>query len=318
MHELALFLQLSFQLATPLLFATLGEIITEKAGNMNLGVEGQMMVGACFGYIVAYSTGNAFLALVVAVIAGAALALVYAMLTVSLLSDQLVCGFAITIFGTGFANFAGKPLLGTYLSDTIANSIGVKPIPVLSSIPFVGTILFDQSWLLLLSIVLALLMEAYLYKTSAGLKLRMTGEQPAAADASGIDVTKVKYLHILVGGGLCALGGAYLSLVDVPHWQNDITAGTGWIAIALVIFAMWSPLRAIGGAYLFGILRALSIKFQSCTFAVIGVHITLSSQIMDMMPYAMTILVLLVTTLGNKKENLAPASLGRAYYREER
>jgi simple sugar transport system permease protein len=318
MNAVALFLQLSLQLGTPLLFATLGEILTEKVGHLNLGVEGQMMLGACFGFLVAYHTGSPGLSVLAAIAAGGIGALCYAVVTVSLLGDQTVSGFAVTIFGTGLANFVGKRLSGQTLAASYGVVMGPRSLPVLSDIPFFGTVLFSQSLLFHLALVLAVAMYWYLKKTRMGLAVRMVGESPSASDASGIKVTLVKYLHIVAGGCLCGLGGAYLSLVYVPRWQDNITAGNGWIAVALVIFSVWNPLKAIGGAYFFGMLRALSIKFQNVSFSLLGFSVSFSSQIMDMMPYVMTICVLIATTFSNRTEDRGPAWLGRPYFREER
>jgi simple sugar transport system permease protein len=318
MNDLALFLQLSLQLGTPLLFATLGEILTEKVGHLNLGVEGQMMLGACFGFYVGQYTNDPILSLLAAFLAGGAGALIYAIVTVSLLGNQTVTGFALTIFGTGLANFVGKRLSGLSLSSDYISAMGSQPIPLLHSVPFFGTVLFTQSLLFHVALLLAIAMYIYQNKTRAGLMMRMVGESPAAADASGIKVNLIKYVHIVIGGCLCGLGGAYLSLVYVFRWQDNITSGNGWIAVALVIFSMWNPLKAIGGAYCFGLLRALSIKFQNISFSVLGMSISFPVQIINMMPYIMTICVLIITSLSKRAVDQGPAWLGRPYFREDR
>ncbi|WP_320129651.1 ABC transporter permease [uncultured Sphaerochaeta sp.] len=318
MNDLALFLRLSFQLGTPLLFATLGEILTEKVGHLNLGVEGQMMLGACFGFYVATYTNNPMLSLLAAILAGGIGALIYAIITVSLLGNQTVTGFAITIFGAGLSNFVGKRLAGQTLSAEYITSMGSRSIPFLHRIPFLGTVLFEQSLLFHLALLVAIVMYLYQNKTRAGLMMRMVGESPSAADASGIKVTLIKYVHIVIGGCLCGLGGAFLSLVYIFRWQDNITSGNGWIAVALVIFSMWNPLKAIGGAYCFGMLRALSIKFQNISFSVLGMSISFPVQIMDMMPYIMTIFVLIFTSFSKRSGDHGPVWLGRPYFREDR
>jgi simple sugar transport system permease protein len=318
MNDLALFLQLAVQMGTPLLLATLGGILNEKVGHLNLGIEGMMMVGACFGFSTAYYTGSPMLAILAAGTAGLILALIYALVTVTLRGDQTVTGFAITIFGTGFANFTGKNLASLTLASSFTDAIGTKAIPLLSKIPFFGTVLFTQSYFVHLSILCAILLYVYLKKTRFGLNMRMVGENPAAADASGVNISLYKYIHIALGGFLCGLGGAYLSLVYVPRWQDNITAGMGWIAVALVIFSSWNPLKAIFGACLFGLLRGLSIKFQNITFTIADVPISITSQIMDMLPYVMTICVLIITTLSKRRENQSPDWLGKSYFREDR
>ena len=314
MNDLALLLQLSVQMGTPLLFGTLGGILNEKVGHLNLGIEGMMLLGASFGFSTAYRTGNVLLAIISAGLAGAIGALIYAVLTVTFRSDQTVTGFALTIFGVGVSNFAGKSLSNQLLSNEFISVIGVKQIPYLSKIPFIGTIIFHQSFYVHIALVAAIMLYIYMKKTRPGLNMYMVGEDPAAADASGINVTAYKYAHILIGGALCGLGGAFLSLVYVPRWQDNITAGMGWICVALVIFSTWNPLKAILGAYLFGLLRSLSIKYQNVSFF----GLIISPQIIDMLPYLMTILVLIFTTLSQKRENLAPGSLGKPYFREDR
>lgn len=318
MAEFALFCQLAVEIGTPLLFATLGGILIEKSGNLNLGTEGMMMIGALAGFRTAYYTGSPALAILCAGVGSMLLALIYAILTVTFRTDQTVTGFAITIFGTGLANFLGKSLQSFLLGGSFSAQVNAPLAPVLAKIPFFGTVFFDQSFFIPVSILLAVVLYLYYRCTRPGLCVRMVGESPAAADASGINITLYKYLHIVAGGFLCGIGGAFLSIVYVPRWQDDIVAGQGWIAVALVIFSTWNPLKAIGGAYLFGILKALAIKFQNLSISFLGISLSLSSQIMDMIPYVMTVIVLVVTTLSKKRENQAPESLGVPYYREER
>ncbi len=248
---IALFLQIAVQMGTPILFGTLGGILCEKVGNLNLGVEGMMLMGAVVGFQVGYSTGNPVLAVLAAGLAGLTGALIYAVITVTFMGNQTVTGLVLTIFGTGFSSFIGKELTGVALPDTVIAPLSAKPIPGLSEIPILGKMLFDQSILVIVSLVLAVVIYILLKKTYWGLNIRSVGENPGAADASGINVTLYKYLCICAGGFMSGLGGAYLTLVFVPRWQENITAGIGWIAVALIIFCTWHPLKAIFGAFFF-------------------------------------------------------------------
>ena len=314
---LELFLQTTAQMGTHILLATLGAILCEKVGNTNLGVEGMMLMGAAVGYGAALSTANPLVAMLAAGLAGAAGALIYAFITVSLRGNQVVTGLVLTIFGTGVAGILGKSLSGVALPDGVRAFFASRAIPVLSDIPFIGKMLFHQSFYVPMSLVLALVIYLYLFKTNWGLNTRMVGENPAAADASGINVNRYKYGNIVVGGFLCGLGGAFLSLVFVPRWQDNITAGAGWIAVALVIFATWHPLKAIVGAYLFGALRGIGFQLQG-GISLFGKNVVISSQLLAMLPYLATVLVLVFISLRKKKENQPPHSLGDPYFREER
>ena len=296
---------------TPLVFATLGEIMTEKAGNTNLGVEGMMFMGAIIGFLVGLSSNNPLLAMLGAAAAGGAGALLYAFLTVSLRANQIVCGLTLTIFGEGFASFLGQSVMGSLVPAGIQTFFRPRPIPVLSSIPYIGEIFFTQDVFVYFGYVLILAATIYLFKAKQGLNLRAVGESAASADASGINVTAYKYIHIVLGGALCGLGGAYMSLVTVPVWQENIIAGRGWIAVALVIFASWNPIKALIGGFLFGGLSIIGFRLQS-----MGIHV--SQYLIDMLPYAATIIIVIISTRKNKKEDMAPADLGNAYFREER
>ncbi len=313
--SLALFLQIAVQGGTPLLFGTLGGIMNEKVGHLNLGVEGMMMLGACMGYWAALKTESAVAAMLVAGLAGTICALIYAVLTVTFRTNHTVTGLVTTIFGTGLANFIGKSLSTQTLSREFTSQLAAVKIPVLSEIPVLGEMLFNQSVYVHIAIICAILIYIYMKKTSIGLKMRMIGENPGAADASGINITLYKYVHILVGGFLSGLGGAYITLVYVPVWTESVTGGQGWIAVALVIFSTWSPIKAIFGAYFFGMLRGLGFKLQNVAIPLIG---TIPSQFLDMVPYIVTILALVFMTLRKKKENQGPAALGLPYFREDR
>lgn len=296
---------------TPLLFATLGELITEKSGHLNLGVEGLMMMGAIIGFIIGSQTENPYLALVGAIIAGSLGSALYGFLTVTLRANQVVCGLTLTIFGQGFARFLGQNVMGSVIPASIKSFFSIKPIPGLSKIPFIGPIFFQQDVFVYFGYLVVILITLYLYKTRQGLNLRAVGENAAAADASGINVTLYRYFHIIVGGALCGLGGAYMSLVTVPVWQENVVAGRGWIAVALVIFASWHPIKALVGAFLFGGLNILGFRLQS-----MGIHV--SQYLIDMLPYAATILIVIISTRKNKKEDMPPADLSVPYFREER
>ncbi|MDD4564729.1 MAG: ABC transporter permease [Eubacteriales bacterium] len=305
------FLAAAVVAGTPLLFATLGELITEKAGNLNLGVEGMMLMGAVMGFAVGLWTGNPYLALLGAMGAGASGAAIYAILTVSLRANQVVTGLTLTIFGIGFASFVGKSFMGVPASASVKSVFATLEIPLLSKISIIGPVFFRQDILIYFGYLITICASVYLWKTKNGLNLKAVGENAAAADASGINVNLYKYVHIILGGALCGLGGAYMSLVTVPVWQENVVAGRGWIAVALVIFASWKPSRALIGAFLFGGLNILGYRLQS-----MGIHV--SQYIVDMVPYLATILIVIISTRKNRKEDMGPADLSNPYFREDR
>lgn len=312
--DISLFLQTAVQMGTPLLFGTLGAILCEKVGHLNLGVEGMMLMGAVMGFSTAVSTGNPILAILSAGFFGMFGALIFAFITITLRGNHTVTGLVLTIMGSGLSNFLGTNLVGIALPESITKAFAVMEISGLSSLPIIGKAFFSQSPYVYLSIFIAIFLWFYMNKTTIGLNMRSIGENPSAADASGVNINLYKYVHILMGGFCCGLGGAYLSLVFVPRWQQDITAGQGWIAVALVIFATWSPIKAIFGAYLFGALRGMGISFQNVP--IFGIEI--SSQMLDMLPYIMTIVVLILITIRKKRENQPPSALGASYFREDR
>lgn len=298
-------------MGTHILFAIVGGIICERVGNMNLGIEGMMLMGAAVGFSTACATENPLLAVLAAGAAGMIGALIYAVITVSFRGNQVVTGLVLTIFGTGVAGFIGKSVSGNIIPQSVSEAFAPYSIPVLSDIPIIGKALFDQSFYVQLAIIVAVLAYFYMKKTKWGLNMRSVGENPAAADASGINVTLYKYVHILAGGFLCGMGGAYLSVVFLTTWQDNVTAGAGWIAVALIIFSTWNPLKAILAAYLFGMLKGLNFKMQ-------GWGIQIPSQFLEMLPYVATVVVLIFITLRKKKEHQPPKSLGNPYFREER
>jgi general nucleoside transport system permease protein len=297
--------------AMPLVYATLGELLCEKVGNLNLGVEGMMLMGAVMGFRVGLATNSPVLAVLAALLSGAVGAAMFAFLTVSLRANQVVTGLTLTIFGGGFAGLIGRDVVGVPLAIGIRDSFNTIPIPLLSNIPWIGKPLFDQDMLVYGGFLCVALMIFYFKKTRAGLNTRAVGENAAAADASGINVTLYKYANIIIGGALCGLGGAYMTLVTIPVWQENVVAGRGWIAVALVIFASWRPAKALLGALVFGALSILGYRLQA-------MGISVSQYLVDMIPYIATILIVIISTHKNRKEDLPPADLGNPYFREER
>ena len=311
MEAVISFLNAAIVAGTPLLFATIGEIITERSGNLNLGVEGMMLMGAVIGFMVGLSTENAALALLSAMVAGACGALIFAFLTITLRANQVVSGLTLTIFGTGFSNFVGTPLVGRIAPESMRLFFRPYAIPLLGNIPLIGPVLFRQDVFVYLGYAASIIFGIYLYKTNWGMNLRAVGENPGAADAAGVNVTLYKYVHTLLGGALCGLGGAYLSLVYVPALQEGVTAGRGWIAVALVIFSTWNPYKALFGAYLFGGLDIIGFRIQ-------GLGINISQYFIDMLPYLVTITVLVVVSMRKSREKAPPEALSNPYFREER
>lgn len=312
------FLFAAIKAGTPLLFGTTGEIMTQKSGNLNLGVEGLMFMGAFMSFFAAYHTDNLALALIAAFGIGVLAALIYAVLTVGFMANQNVTGLTLTIFGTGFAKFFGSLMVNEAggspkLSEGFLKSVSEKPLPILGDIPVVGKLLFSHNPLVYLAILVAILCTVYMLRTRAGLNMRATGENPAAADAAGINVTLVKYVHIMLGGGICGLGGAYLSLINGGGiWNNSsVVNGQGWIAVALVIFASWNPIKAIFGSLVFG-------AFSVLQFYVPKNIIEIPNAFYVMLPFLITTLVLIITSMRKSKEGSQPAGCGVNYFREER
>ncbi|HBV67381.1 MAG TPA: ABC transporter permease [Clostridiales bacterium] len=303
---------------TPLLFGTLGEILNEKSGHLNLGVEGMMMMGACGGFMAGYMSDSLLVALAAAFLAGLLGALIYAILTITFMADQNVTGLTLTIFGSGISNFFGEYMLvssettSLKLPENITMQLRNMNIAGLSDIPVIGRLLFQYDPFVYLGIATAILCGLYLNRTKTGLNLRAIGENPAAADAAGIKVTKLKYLNVLLGGGICGIGGSYCSLIiNGGVWMSNSVNGLGWIAVALVIFASWSPGKAIFGSFIFGAFNVLKYYFPKTI-------ITIPNAIYSMLPFVITALVLVITSIRKSKENSQPASCGVNYYREER
>ena len=302
----------------PLLLGTVGEILTQKSGNINLGVEGMMYMGAITGFMGAYFLDSIVLSVIFGFIGGAIGALIYSFLTVTLKADQNVTGLTLTIFGTGVANSIGAALVKASSNNNLSISPYlkemVKPINFgfLSNVPVVGKLLFNHSFFVYLAFLSALIFGYYLNRTRWGRNLRAVGENPSAADSAGINVSKYKYIHILLGGGLSGIAGTYIVLVTCGgSWTHNAIAGQGWIAVALVIFASWKPYRAIFGSIIFGALSILRLYLPKSI-------IDIPPAIFAMLPFISTALVLIISSIKMKKENQQPQSCGVNYFREDR
>ncbi len=298
-----------------LVYATIGEIFTERSGVLNLGVEGIMIMGAVTAFAAAFHSGSAWTGVVAGALVGGIMATVHAFLTISLRTEQVVTGLAITIMGTGLASFLGEKLgpEGAPLVGQTGPRFQEIAIPFLSQIPILGEVLFNQDILVYLMFFLVGISSLYLYRTRSGLHLRATGDSPQTADAMGVSVYEQRYLYTIVGGMLIGIGGAHLSLAYTPGWTENLTGGRGWIVIALVIFATWDPLRAFVGALLFGGINAVQFRLQASGAAI-------PSNLLNMLPYMLTVAVLVLVTWreGLGKRIGAPAALGLPYDREER
>lgn len=289
--------------STPLLFAALGEVVAEKAGVLNLGVEGMMLAGAVAAFATAVGTGSSILALIAAMVAGGMMALLFGFLTLTLLTSQVATGLALTIFGIGLSALIGFSYVGTPLER-----LARLDIPGLSDLPVVGPLLFNHDILVYAAIAMVPALAWFLNKSRPGLVLRAVGENHEAAHAIGYPVIRIRYLAVLFGGVMAGLGGAYLSLAYTPMWIEQMTAGRGWIALALVVFAAWRPLRVLIGAYLFGGVTILQLHAQG------GAMIDIPSQYLSMLPYIATIIVLTLMSSGAAKRRLrAPACLGQPF-----
>ena len=287
---------------TPMVFAALGELITEKSGVLNLGVEGMMLMGAVTGFAVASQTGNPWVGALAGMVAGAAMALIFAVLTLNLMANQVASGLALTLFGVGLSAFLGKPY------ESVSLVVAPPPeIPLLSQIPVLGPLLFKYHVLVYVSWVLFAAIAWFLYRSRAGLVLRSIGESPESAHAIGYPVIRIRYLATLFGGAMAGLGGAYLSEFYAPLWVEGMTAGRGWIALALVVFATWRPARVMIGAYLFGGVTIAQFFAQ-------GAGIAIASQFLSSLPYLATIVVLVFISRNLATIRLnAPVSLAKSY-----
>jgi simple sugar transport system permease protein len=288
---------------TPLVFAALGELITEKSGVLNLGVEGMMLMGAVCGFAVAAESGNLWLGVAAAVVAGAGMALLFGVLTLTFQANQVAAGLALTIFGIGTSAYIGLD----YTSATLPGIDSIY-IPVLSDIPVIGRLVFSLDPLIYLSFAMFAGISWFLYRTKPGLVVRAVGEAPEPAVSLGHHVIAIRYAAVLFGGAMAGLGGGYLALVYTPLWVEEMTAGRGWIALALVVFSTWRPFRVMVGAYLFGGVTIIQFHVQ-------GFGVDIPSQLLSTLPYLATILVLVLISRDINTIRLnAPASLGKPYH----
>ncbi|MEM6441082.1 MAG: ABC transporter permease [Pseudomonadota bacterium] len=287
--------------ATPLVFAALGELVVEKAGVLNLGVEGMMIIGAIAGFAAANEGGSLTFGVLAAMAAGAALASIFALFTQGLMSNQVATGLALTLFGLGLSAMLGQPYAGQKVP-----SFPRLDLPGLTDLPVIGRLIFGHDPLIYLSLALAVAIGWFLTRTRAGLTLRAVGENHDAAHAIGCGVARVRTLAILFGGACAGLGGAYLSLVAAPLWAEGMTAGRGWIALAIVVFASWKPGRVLIGAYLFGGVTIAQLNLQALGIAI-------ESQYLSMTPYLATILVLVLISARGARSG-APGSLGKPFF----
>jgi general nucleoside transport system permease protein len=289
--------------STPLVFAAVGEIVVEKSGVLNLGVEGMMVMGAISAFAVGVTTGDPTLAILAGAFGGAAVSLIFGVLTLYLMANQVATGLALTLFGLGLSALIGS----SYVGKTIP-ALAKLNIPVLTDIPVIGPLIFGQDVLVYVSVLSVILVTWVLSRTRWGLLIRAVGENHDAAHSIGYSVNLVRLGSVLFGGAMAGLGGAYLSLVQTPIWVENMTAGRGWIALALVVFASWRPWRAFFGAYLFGGITIIQLHAQ-------GFGIAVPSQIMAMLPYLATVVVLvLISRDGSRTRIDAPACLGRNFH----
>jgi simple sugar transport system permease protein len=305
----ALLLAAALVAGTPILFAALGELIAERAGVINLGLEGTMLIGAMAGFVVANLAGSATVGFLAAAGAGALFGLAFAVLTITFRMDQIVTGLAFTILGAGLSAFFGKPYVGRPSQVEV-----MRPdLGPLAELPFLGPALFRHDLLVYLALAAAVAVALSMRLLRQGLILRALGDGPEVLDALGIGVARLRYAYVVAGAALAAIGGAYLSLVTTPAWIEAMTAGRGWIALALVIFAGWRPLWLIVGTVLFGLVEALRFRMQ------IGGDPVVNAYFLNMLPYLATILVLVLISGRRLRARMgAPAALGLAYDRERR
>ena len=288
--------------ATPLLIAALGELVVERSGVLNLGVEGMMVMGAVTGFAVALTTGSPWLGVIAAIIVGALFSLLFGFLTLTLVTNQVATGLALTLLGLGLSGMIGESFVGQP-----GIKLGTLYIPGLTDLPFVGKLFFGQDPIFYLSILLTFCVAWFLFRTRAGLTLRSVGDNHGSAHALGINVIGIRYLAVMFGGACAGLAGGFLSLVYTPQWIENMTAGRGWIALALVVFASWRPLRVLAGAYLFGAVSIGQLHAQA-----LGIGIP--SQLLSSLPYLATIIVLVLISRNRRLTLInTPASLGRPF-----
>jgi simple sugar transport system permease protein len=288
--------------SVPILLAALGEMVTEKAGVLNLGVEGMMIMGAICGFIAAVSTGSPVIGFLAGAAGGAAISLVFAFMTLGLLANQVATGLALTLFGLGLSALMGQGYNGIKPPST-----GAVPFGPLRDLPFFGKVLFSHDWTVYFSIFMVGAIWFFIARTRAGLILRAVGENADAAHALGYKVRRIRTAAIAFGGAMAGMGGAYISLIRVPQWTDGITAGAGWIALAIVVFASWRPVRVLIGAYLFGGITVLQLNLQAAGSSIPVEYLSMS-------PYLITIIVLVVISSRKGGANAAPAGLGMNFH----
>ncbi|MBS6474786.1 MAG: ABC transporter permease [Clostridiales bacterium] len=300
-------LQAAISISAVYLFATLGEILTQRSGVMNLGVEGMIMMGAVAACITASVTESLFLAVLASMLVAGIFAALHAFVSVTLKSSQVVSGLALTILGSGLARFLGALLKLGKMPVSFENI----SLPLLGDIPYVGDILFNQNLLVYIGYVVTIVMSVVLFKTKLGIRIRAVGENPAAADAAGINVYGIRYACTIIGGSLAGLAGSCLALANYKAWETNLSNGAGWLAVALVIFALWKPFLAFAGSFLFGCITAMQTRLTLW-----GINIP--DDLVEMVPYVLTIIVMILISGKIKKSSGGPAALGVPYDREER
>lgn len=288
--------------SVPILLAALGEMVTERAGVLNLGVEGMMIMGAICGFIVAVGTGSPLLGFVAGAAGGAGISLLFALLTLQFLTNQVATGLALTLFGLGLSALMGQGYTGIKPPATAEIDFGA-----LSEIPFLGRVLFSHDWVVYFSLFIVAAIWWFITRTRAGLVLRAVGESAEAAHALGYKVARIRLGAIAFGGAMAGMGGAYISLIRVPQWTDGITAGAGWIALAIVVFASWRPVRVLIGAYLFGGITVLQLNLQAAGSSI-------PVEYLSMAPYLVTIAVLVAISAGRGRNTDAPAALGQNFH----
>ncbi len=288
--------------SVPILLAALGEMVTERAGVLNLGVEGMMIMGAICGFIVAVGTGSPLLGFVAGAAGGAGISLLFAVLTLVFLANQVATGLALTLFGLGLSALMGQGYTGIKPPATAEIDFGA-----LSEIPFLGRVLFSHDWVVYFSLFMVVAIWWFITRTRAGLVLRAVGESAEAAHALGYKVARIRLGAIAFGGAMAGMGGAYISLIRVPQWTDGITAGAGWIALAIVVFASWRPVRVLIGAYLFGGITVLQLNLQAAGSSI-------PVEYLSMAPYLVTIAVLVAISAGRGRNTDAPAALGQNFH----
>lgn len=307
-HLISSIISATILAGTPLIIVALGQLVAEKSGVLNLGAEGMMAVGAIAAFITTLQSGSELLGILAGMVAGIFMSSLFALVTLTLMGNQVATGLALSIFGVGLSAFIGKPF-----ESEVLQAPGAVTLPLLSELPGIGPALFSHPLLVYLSWLLFAAVSWLLYRSRSGLVLRAIGESPHSAHAIGYPVIRIRYLATLFGGAMAGVGGAFLSLFYTPMWAENMVAGRGWIAIALVVFATWRPLRVIAGAYLFGGMMVSQLFVQGA-----GININLPSQFLSALPYLATIIVLIMISRNRNLVRLnAPASLGQPYRQGE-